>query len=96
MEGARALAVQPEVLGEGLRDAQLEALRDEVPDGPGVGLEVARCEALVCAVEEGVEAAGADDGGDFFPLVAGGVDAGGVVRAGVQEDDAAGGGGGEG
>lgn len=93
MEGARALAVEPKVLGEGLRDAEFESLRDEVADGPGVAGQVAGCEALVGAVEEGEEVAVARDGGDGFPLVAGGVDACGVVGAGVQEDDAAVGGG---
>lgn len=34
VESAGALAVQAEVLGEGLRDAQLEALFDEVADCP--------------------------------------------------------------
>ena len=96
VERAGALAVEAEVLGEGLGDAQLEALVDEVADGPGVADEVARGEALVGAVEEGEEAAGAHDGGDLFPLVLGEVDAGGVVRAGVEEDDGAGGGGVEG
>ena len=96
VEGAGALAVEAEVLGEGLRDAAFEAELDEVADGPGVVFEVAAGEALVGAVEEGEEGALAHDGRDLFPLVAGGVDAGGVVGAGVEEDDAAGGGGAQG
>ena len=83
MEGAGAFAVETEVLGEGLRDAQLEALLDEVADRPGVAREVAGCEALVRAVEEGEEFPLAQDGGDLFPLVLGWVDARGVVGAGV-------------
>lgn len=93
VEGARAFAVEAEVLGEGLGDAEFEALVDEVADGPGVVFEVARCETLVGAVEEGEVAFGADDFGDVGPLGAGGVHAGGVVGAGVEEDDAALGGG---
>ena len=96
MESPRALAVEPEVLGEGLRDAELEPLLDEVPNGPGVAFEVARREPLVGAVEKREEVSLPRHRGDLFPLVAGGVHAGGVVRAGVQEDDAAGGRGGEG
>lgn len=93
MEGTGSFAVEAKVLGEGLRDAEFEALFDEVADGPGVVLEVAGGETLVCAVEEGEVLLGADDLGDVGPLGAGGVDAGGVVGAGVQEDDAAFGGG---
>lgn len=59
VESARALTVQTEVLSEGLRDAQLEALLDEVADGPGVADQVAGGEALVCGVEEGEVRAGA-------------------------------------
>lgn len=93
MEGAGPFAVEAEILGERLRDAEFEALLDEVADGPGVVFEVARGEALVGAVEEGEVGFGADDLGDVGPLGVGEVDAGGVVGAGVQEDDAAFGGG---
>lgn len=91
MEGAGALTVQTEVLGEGLRDAQLEPLLDEILDRPRVANEIARREALVRGVEEGEVVALLHDGGDLFPLVLGGIDAGGVVGAGVQEDHGAGG-----
>lgn len=83
VEGAGALAVETEVLGEGLRDAQLEALLDEVADGPGVADQVAGCEALVSGVEEGEVRTRAHDRGDLLPLFLGGVDACWVVRAGV-------------
>lgn len=96
VEGTRALAVQTEVLGEGLRNAQLESLLDEVADGPRVPHEVARGEALVGGVEEREVRFLAHHGGDLFPLVLGGVDAGRVMRAGVEQDDAAGRGGAEG
>lgn len=90
VEGTGALAIQAEVLGEGLGDAHLEALFHEVADGPGVAGQVARGEALVCGVEEGEVGSLAHDGGDLAPLVLAGVDAGGVVGARMQEDDGAG------
>lgn len=92
VERARALTVQTEVLREGLRDTQLEALLDEVSHRPGVAVQVARGETLVCGIEEGEVAALAHDDGELFPLVLSEVDTGGVVGAGVQEDDGAGGG----
>lgn len=68
VEGAGSFAVEAEVLGEGLRDAEFEALLDEVADGPGVVFEVPGGEALVGAVEEGEVVFGADDFGDVGPL----------------------------
>ena len=87
MESARALAVETEVLGEGLGDAQLEALFDEVADGPGVADEITGCETLVGAVEEGEVVALAHSHGDVLPLFLSGVDTGGIMGAGVEEDD---------
>ena len=92
MERARALTVQTEVLREGLRDTQLEALLDEVSHRPGVAVQVARGETLVCGVEEGEVATLAHDDGELFPLVLGEVDTSRVVSTGVEEDDGAGGG----
>lgn len=96
VEAAGALAVEAKVLGEGLGDEELEALLDEVADGPGVAGEVAGGEALVGAVEEGEVVLLAQEGGDLLPLLLGRVDARGVVGAGVEEDDGAVGGGGDG
>lgn len=96
VEAARTLAVKPKVLGKALRDAQLEALLDEMAHCPVILREVAGGEALVGAVEEGEVRLCFYRLGDLCPLLFCGVDAGGVVRAGVQEDDAAGGGGVEG
>jgi len=96
VESASALAVEAEVLSEGLRDAELEALFDEVPDCPGVAAEVAGGEALVSSVEEWDVRALAHDDGDFLPLVLGEVYACGVVGAGVEEDDGTRGGGADG
>ena len=89
VEGTRPLAVEAEVLGEGLRDAELETFGDEVANSPVVLGQAAGGEALVCAVEEGEMGAGADGRGDGAPLVLGWVDTGGVVGAGVEEDDGA-------
>lgn len=89
MKGARALAVQAEILGKGLRDAELKALIDKVADGPDVARDVARREPLIRRVEEGEMCAVAHHGGDLHPLVPGRVDAGRVVGAGVQDDDGA-------
>ena len=87
MESARALAVETEVLGEGLGDTELEALFDEVADGPGVADEITGCETLVGAVEEGEVVALAHSHGDVLPLFLSGVDTGGIMGAGVEEDD---------
>ena len=87
MEGARALAVETKVLGEGLGDAQLEALIDEVADGPGVADEITGCETLVGAVEEGEVVTLAHGHGDVLPLFLGGIDTGRIMSAGMEEDD---------
>lgn len=89
MERARPLAVQTEVLGERLRNAEFKPLLDEVPDCPCVADEIARGEALIRGVEEGEVVPFPHDCGDLFPLVLGWVYACWVVRAGVEEDDGA-------
>jgi len=89
MEHTGALSIEAEVLGEGLSDTQLEALLDEIADCPSVVIEIAGSEALVCAVEEREEVFALHDLGEGDPLVAGGVDAGGIVCACVEEDDGA-------
>ena len=83
------LPVEAEVLGEALRDAQLETLLDEIAHRPRVALQIARGEALVCAVEEREMTSLSYDGGNLLPLVLCGVHACGVVCAGVQKDDGA-------
>ena len=62
-------------------------LLDEMTDGEGVLGGISGGETLVRHVEEGEEFLLLDEVRDFFPLGRGGVDAGGVVRAGVQEND---------
>lgn len=93
VKDARALAVEPEVLGEGLGDDHFEALVDEVADGPGIADQIPGGKTLVGAVKEGEVVALAHDGGNALPLVLGRVDAGRVMSAGMQQDDGAGRGG---
>lgn len=92
VESTGSFAVETEVFGKGLRDAEFEALIDEVANSPGVIFEIAGCETLVGTVEEGEVFLCAYYLGQFYPLFAGGVDACGVVGAGVQEDYASSGG----
>ena len=62
-------------------------LLDKMTDGEGILGGVSRGEALVGHVKEGEELSLLDEVRDFFPLSRGGVDTGGVVSAGVQEND---------
>jgi hypothetical protein len=71
-----------------LCDQELEALLDEVADGPVVRAEGARSETLVCAVEEGELLPLLHDGSDLLPLFLCGVNACGVVCASVKENNA--------
>lgn len=59
---------------------------NEVADSPGIIFEIAGCETLVCAVEEGEMFPCAYHFGDFDPLIAGRVNACRVMGAGVEED----------
>ena len=83
------LADTHHVLCERLGKAGTETLLDEVTEGKGVLVGVARSEALVGHVEEGVVVALLDGVGDLHPLLLGRVDTGGVVGAGVEQDNAA-------
>lgn len=77
------------VLGKRLREADVVALLDKVPHGKGVLVDVAAGEALVGHVEEAVVALRLHGGLDLLPLLGRGVDAGRVVRAGVEQEHAA-------
>lgn len=81
------LSVQTHVLGERLGEGNLVALRDEVTDGKGVAGCRARGEALVRHVEEREEFLLLHEVRDLNPLFGGGVNAGGVLRASVQQHD---------
>lgn len=61
-----------------------------MPDGKGIPNQIATREALIGRVEERKELPLFHDLGDFAPFVLGGVDAGGVVGADMQQDDVAG------
>jgi hypothetical protein len=76
------------VLGEALAQDGSETLLDEVAQRKGVLVSVAAGKALVGHVEEGEVVARLDGLGDLGPLLLGGVDARGVVGAGVEQDDA--------
>lgn len=65
------------------------ALLDEVADGESVLVSVTTGKALVGHVEEGVVAVLLDNVAQSAPLVLGGVDTSGVVRASVEKDNAA-------
>lgn len=81
------------VLGERLAEGNVVALLHEVTDGKSILIGVTTGEALVGHVEEGEVALLLNDIGDLPPLLRGGVNASGVVGAGVPEEDAAVGGG---
>lgn len=89
MKGPRTLTIQSKVLRKRLRNAQLEALVDKVADGPRVTDQIARGKALVGAVEEGEVVALAHHLGNLLPLLLGGIDAGRVVSAGMEQHDGA-------
>jgi hypothetical protein len=88
VEAARAFAVEAEVFGEGLGNAEFKPFGDEVTEGPGIVGEVAACEALISAVEEWEVAFGSYNGGNFLPLLLCGVYSCGVVGTGVEKYDA--------
>lgn len=87
MECAGTFTVQTEIFGEGLSDAGLESLFDEVTDCPCVARKIAGCETLIRAVEEGEVALCAHDFGDAFPLFGRWVDTCWVMCACVQDND---------
>lgn len=77
------------VLGEGLGQARLVALFNEVAERESILVGVARGEALVGHVEEGVVVALLDSIADLLPLLLSRVNTSGVVCAGVEQDNAA-------
>lgn len=80
-ERPRPLPIQPHVLRETLRQNRLMSLRNEMPQGEGVVVDVTGSEPLVGHVEEGEVFLLFDESGEFFPLFMGGVDTGRVVGA---------------
>ena len=77
------------VLGEGLGQAGLVALLNEVAERESVLVGVARGEALVGHVEEGIVVAVLVSIADLLPLLLGRVNTSGVVCASVEQDNAA-------
>lgn len=87
MESARTLAVQTEVLSEGLSNTELEALLDEETDRPCISVQVARGETLIGTVEEGEVRASTDSSGDLNPFVMSRIDTSRVMRAGMKDNN---------
>ena len=81
-----ALSVETEVLGEGLGEADLVAVSDELADGEGISLHISRGETLVSAVEDHSAVVGLDSLADLLPLLLGGIHSGGVVGASVEQE----------
>ena len=88
-QGAVALAIQREILGERAGGEELQAGGGEGADCHGVGVDAVG-EALVSHVKEGDQGAFLADLDDLGPLGVGQVGAGRVVAAGVQQHDGAG------
>ena len=72
-----------------LRQDDVVALFDKQADRGSILVGVARREALVGRVEEADVRLSLDGRRDLLPLLHGGVDAGGVVGAGVEHEDGA-------
>jgi hypothetical protein len=89
VEATSTLAIKTEVLCVTLSYEHLEALLDEVTDSPSILVQIAGCETLVCAVEEGELGLALHERGNLLPLVLGRVDTCGVVCASVKQDDTA-------
>jgi hypothetical protein len=89
VEATSTLAIKTKVLCVTLSDKHLEALLDEVTDGPSILVQVTRCESLVCAVEEGELRLALHERGNLLPLVLSRVNTCGVVCASVQQDNTA-------
>ena len=86
VESTGSFTVETEIFGEGLSNAEFEALLNEVANSPSIIFEIAGRETLVRTVEEGEMFPRLYHFGDFHPLIAGGVDACRVVGTGVEED----------
>lgn len=87
-EGTDTLTVETHVLSEGLAQRDVVALLDEVAGSKGILVSVTAGKALVGHVEEGEVVLLLHDIANLAPLSLGGVNTGGVVGTGVQEDDA--------
>ena len=89
MESTRSFTIETKVFGKRLGYAELETFSYEIANGPGVVLEIAGGKTLIRAVEKGEVFLRSYNFRDFFPLVTGGIHAGGIVSAGVKKYDAA-------
>jgi len=86
-EGSGSLSVDTEVLGERLEEHDVVSVLLEESEGVGISLEVTGGEALVSGIETGEKVLSLDDFEDSLPLLLGGINTGGVVRADVEHDE---------
>lgn len=89
MEAASTFAIETKVLGKGLSDDELEALFDKVTDSTGIAVQVTRSKTLIGRIKEREVLLGLHELSNLTPLLGSGVNTGGIVSTGVQEDDAA-------
>jgi len=87
---AGTLAVEAKVLGERLAGEELKATLHKVPHGPGIAIRIATGKALVGGIKEREELLLFKQISQFDPLLLGGVDTGGIVGTGVQDDHSTG------
>lgn len=92
VKGAGALAIETEILGEALRNADLHVrlVVEEIAHRPRVIVGGTGGKTLVGRVKEGEQALLLTEVSDCSPLIAVGIEAGRIVGAGVQEDHIAG------
>lgn len=89
VEGTGTFTIETEVLGKRLSNEELETLLNEVVDSPSILSEVTRGKTLVSTVEEGEVVLLLDENGNLLPLLLGGINTSGVVRASVEHEDGA-------
>lgn len=87
MESSSSFTVETHDFSKRLSDDHLESLVKEIAEAFSVLVEVARDEALVGSVEEGVEVVFLHDSGDFLPLFKSGINTGRVMSASVQKNN---------
>ena len=88
MEAASSLTIEAEILCEGLSNAELESLLNEVSYSPGILRKITGRKTLVCTIEERGVRLLLQESRQFLPLFLGWIDTSRVVCAGMEEDDA--------
>lgn len=88
-EHTGTLTVEAHIFSERLAEGDLHAGLNKQSHGVGIPVAVTRSKALVGHVEEREQSTLLDDLANLLPLLVGGVDTGGVVSTGVQQDGGA-------